>query len=483
MGTDDDVGRLLVVDDDPLILQCMKLAPPAPEYEVVTAGTVRDAISLFRSFQPDAVLLDHQLPDQPGLAALQRFRQIDPRVPVILMTGHGSADTVINAMSGGAFEYVSKPFEPDDILPVIDAAIATSHMARKPAVLPDELLSGEVAEGSDQILGKCPAMVDVFRSIGRVATRDVTVLILGETGTGKEVIARAIYQHSHRSHQVFHAVNCAAIPETLLESELFGHEKGAFTGADQRRLGKFEVCSGGTLFLDEIGDMSPVMQSKLLRVLQQKEFERVGGNAVLTSDVRIIAATNRDLAAAMADKTFRTDLYYRLNEFTIQLPPLRERGEDLALMIDHFFRKYARSLDKEFSLVVPDAMQMLLRYPWPGNVRELQGVIKQAILKSNSSLITPAQLPGSITGNQESGRSCSDTDAWEDRLRAMVRDMIEHDEPAIAQAIQDRVDRITLSEVLRAVNGNLSEASSRLGISRPTLRSRLRNLGLRDSDG
>ena len=348
-----EVRRLLVVDDDPLILQCMKLALPPPDYDVFTAETASAALELFKQHQPDAVLLDVQLPDQSGLAALCELRELDRRVPVILMTGHGTAETVITAMSGGAFEYITKPFDPDDILPVIDSALETSRMARKPAMLPADARAAVKIGVADQILGGCPEMVEVFRSIGRVASRDVAVLILGETGTGKEVIARAIYQHSKRHDQIFHAINCAAIPEQLLESELFGHEKGSFTGADQRRIGKFETCNGGTLFLDEIGDMSPMMQTKLLRVLQQKEFERVGGNRTLQSDVRIIAATNRDLKAAMEDKSFRSDLYYRLNEFTIHLPPLRDRGDDLGLMIDYFFKTFAKSLEKEFVSVAP----------------------------------------------------------------------------------------------------------------------------------
>jgi two-component system nitrogen regulation response regulator GlnG len=423
-------------------------------------------------------LLDIQLPDQSGLAALHEFRELDPRLPVILMTGHGTADTAITAMSGGAFEYITKPFDPDDILPLIDSALETSRMARKPAILPEDNAPKSTNAAVDQIIGSCPAMVEVFRSVGRVASRDVAVLILGETGTGKEVIARAIYQHSRRHDRIFYAINCAAIPEQLLESELFGHEKGAFTGADQRRIGKFETCNGGTLFLDEIGDMSPVMQTKLLRVLQQKEFERVGGNKTLHSDVRIIAATNHDLKAAMEDKSFRSDLYYRLNEFTIQLPPLRDRSDDLPKMVEHFFRTHAKLLDKEFVSVAPETMEILTHYYWPGNVRELQGVVKQTLLRASGPVITPSFLPIGLTGQEEPQQGDTASLVWKDGLRTHIKDLLQEGTQELSEHVHNAVDRILLPEVLQSTRGNISEASNRLGISRPTLRTRLKHLGL-----
>ncbi|NND97207.1 MAG: sigma-54-dependent Fis family transcriptional regulator [Pirellulaceae bacterium] len=479
MNSSHESGVLLVVDDDPLIRECMKLCLPEPDYQVITAQTVAEAIALFKEHQPDAVLLDIQLPDQSGLAALHELHELDGRVPVILMTGHGTAETAISAMSGGAFEYVTKPFEPDDVLPVIDSALETSRMARMPAVLPSEVASDSRADSVDRLLGNCPAMVEVFRSIGRVASRDVAVLILGETGTGKEVVARAIYQHSKRHDQVFHAINCAAIPEALLESELFGHEKGAFTGADQRRIGKFEICNGGTLFLDEIGDMTPVMQTKLLRVLQEKEFERVGGSRPMKTDVRIIAATNRDLESGIADSSFRSDLFYRLNEFTINLPPLRQRGADLKEMIEYFFAKFSRSLGKEYSSVAPETMARLTHHPWPGNVRELQGVIKQTLLKASGPVIAPAFLPIGFGAQQSVAAADSHVD-WQSSLRSEIHRLLADGSQNVAADIHDQVDRVLLQEVLDATNGNISEASIRLGISRPTLRGRLKHLRLSD---
>lgn len=473
---------LLVIDDDPLILQCMTLCLPEPDYRVLTAGTADAGIEIFKRHHPDAVLCDIQLPDRSGLAAATELRELDPRVPVILITGHGTAETAITAMSNGAFDYVTKPFEPDDILPLIDSALETSRMAKQPAVLPNDTKSKvDASDNVDKVLGNCEAMVEVFRSIGRVASRDVAVLILGETGTGKEVVARAIYQHSKRHEQIFHAINCAAIPENLLESELFGHEKGAFTGADQRRIGKFEVCNQGTLFLDEIGDMSPVMQTKLLRVLQEKQFERVGSSKTIPTDVRIIAATNRNLEAAIADGTFRSDLFYRLNEFTIQLPPLRDRGSDLESMIQHFFQVFATRLEKEFVSIAPETIKRLCEHHWPGNVRELQGVIKQTLLKASGPVIVPAFLPALLQPGSENASATGDAADWENGFLVEVDRLIEAGSHLINDEITDRIDRLMFTRMLEATGGNLSEASNRLGISRPTLRNRMKQLKIRVS--
>ena len=308
------------------------------------------------------------------------------------------------------------------------------------------------------------------------------MLILGETGTGKEVIARAIYQHSGRQEETFHAINCAAIPENLLESELFGHERGAFTGADQRRIGKFEICNGGTLFLDEIGDMSPLMQTKLLRVLQEKEFERVGSSKTLSTDVRIIAATNRDLETAMQEGSFRSDLYYRLNEFTISLPPLRDRGPDVELMIHDFFNRFANDLGIEFTSIAPETMEVLISYPWPGNVREMQGTIKQTLLMSSGPVITPSFLPANVMGKKGAPKTATTTSDWESALRDHVAELLSAGGHDLAAGIQDTTDRVLIVEVLKATRGNLSAASTRLGISRPTLRNRMKHLGIQ-ADG
>jgi two-component system nitrogen regulation response regulator GlnG len=296
------------------------------------------------------VVTDIRLSGTSGLDLLRELQAIDSRVPVILMTGHGTASTAIDAMRRGAFEYLLKPLDLDLLEAVINRALETSRMSRTPAKIADENdFDGE----GDLLVGQCPAMQEVYRQIGRVAGQDVTVLILGESGTGKEVVARSIYQYSNRADRLFLAINCAAIPEQLLESELFGHEKGSFTGAERKRIGKFEQCDGGTLFLDEIGDMTPLMQTKVLRVLQDQQFERVGGNEMVRTNVRLIAATNRNLTEMMEKGTFRADLYYRLNVYTIQLPPLRERDGDLQLLVNYFLKRFNRELGKSVTHISP----------------------------------------------------------------------------------------------------------------------------------
>src|SRR5207253_3990441 len=301
--------------------------------------------------------------------------------------------SVIESMKLGAYEYLLKPLELPQLRQVINRALEISRMMHVPAVVAD----GEVVdERADAIIGRCPAMQDVYKAVGRVTSQDVTVLITGETGTGKELVARAIYQHSRRASGPFLAINCAAIPAQLLESELFGHEKAAFTWADSRRIGKFEQCSGGTLSLDEVADMSPLTQSKMLRFLQEQQFERVGGNETIHADVRILAASNQELEPLVHCGRFRQDLYYRLGIFTLRLPPLRERGEDLSLLMQHYLRRFNRELNKDVHQVSPGAMDLLRRYSWPGNVRELQSVLKQALLVAAGSILVPDFLPAAF---------------------------------------------------------------------------------------
>jgi two-component system nitrogen regulation response regulator GlnG len=331
-------------------------------------------------------------------------------------------------------------------------------------------------EGADVMIGRCPPMQEVYKTIGRVAPQDVTVLILGDTGTGKELVARAIYQHSRRSAGPFLAVNCAAIPEPLLESELFGHEKGAFTGADRRRIGKFEQCSGGTLFLDEIGDMTPLTQAKILRVLQDQQFERVGGNETIRTDVRVIAATNRDLARLMAAGEFRSDLYYRLSVFTIELPPLRDRGDDLGLLVSYFLRRFSRELGKDVQQVSPEALQILHGYSWPGNLRELQSVVKQALLRASGPVLLADFLPASVRTDGAApepppGSTYSALDDYiRDRLRAGPSELFSD----VVRSVKQRL----LTNALRHTDGNQVQAARLLGLSRSSLRNELRTLGI-----
>src|SRR5271168_807515 len=385
------MAQVLLIDDDPVLVpEQVRQAFPAPRYRVEVAGTGAEGIERVAAGLPDVILLDLRLPYQSGLEVYQQIRKIDARIPVIFVTLAKTADAAIEAMMQGAYDYLFKPLDLRELRRVVGAALEVARRMRQPAVVAETATDPDV-DGA--IVGSCPAMREVYKAIGRVAAQNVPVLITGESGTGKELVARAIYQHGPRAMAPFLALNCAAIPEQLLESELFGHEKGAFTGADRRRIGKFEQCHGGTLFLDEIGDMPLVLQAKILRLLQEQSFERIGGNETVQTDVRLIAATHRDLTAWSAEGKFRPDLYYRLGVFTIQLPPLRERGDDLPILIQHYLRRISRELGREIREVAPEALERLRNYPWPGNIRELQSALKQALLQASGSVLLPAFLP------------------------------------------------------------------------------------------
>src|SRR5713226_3567214 len=393
------MAHVLLIDDDPVLIpEQVRQAFPAPRYRVEVAGTGALGLERVGAGPPDVILLDLRLPDQSGLEVYQQLRKIDARIPVIFITMAKTADAAIEAMKQGAYDYLFKPLDLDQLRRVVGEAVDVARRMRAPAVVAEAAPDPD-AEGA--IVGTCPAMREVYKAIGRVAAQDVPVLITGESGTGKELVARAIYQHSRRAAAPFLAINCAAIPEQLLESELFGHEKGAFTGADRRRIGKFEQCSGGTLFLDEIGDMTPLTQSKILRVLQDQRFERVGASQSIRTDVRVLAATNRNLESMVAAGQFRQDLYYRLNVYTIKLPPLRERGEDLPLVAEHFLRRFRPEFGKEVQSISPEALELLRRHSWPGNVRELQSVLKQAVLQATGPVLLPEFLPHHLHGRKE----------------------------------------------------------------------------------
>jgi two-component system nitrogen regulation response regulator GlnG len=464
---------LLVVDDEPAILLAFRRAYRDTGLEVLTAEAPADGLALAEQRRPDVVVLDMQLPGMNGLEVFAQLRALDARTPVIFITGKSTTDTAIEAMKLGAYDYLFKPVELAQLRQVLDRALALSRLAHVPAVVAED---GPVDERADAVIGRCPAMLEVYKGIGRVAGQDVTVLIEGETGTGKELVARALYQHSRRADRPFLALNCAAIPEQLLESELFGHEKGAFTGADRRRIGKFEQCNGGTVFLDEVGDMAPLTQAKMLRLLQEQQFERLGGNETVTTDVRVLAATNQDLEALVAQGKFRQDLYYRLSVFTIRLPPLRERGEDLALLVQHYLRRFDRELGKEVQRVAPEALEVLRQYPWPGNVRELQGVLKQALLHATGSVLIPDFLPASLTrrGNHAAPAAADDQASLPQFIDAQLAGGAED---LYAQTLQ-RVERLLLTRVLQHTGGNQLQAAKVLGITRGSLRNKLRELGL-----
>ncbi len=463
---------LLVVDDEPSILLTFRKAFREPSLTVLTAETAQEGLELARAHQPDAVVLDIHLPDVSGLEMLRRLRELDARSPVIFLTGRSTTDTAIEAMKLGAYEYLLKPPELSVLRQVVGRALAISRAMHVPAVIARDETGDDRA---DAIVGTCAAMQEVYKAIGRVAAQDLTVLISGETGTGKELVARALYQHSRRAAGPFLAINGAAIPEHLLESELFGHEKGAFTGADRRRIGKFEQVNGGTLFLDEVIDLSPLTQSKLLRVLQEGRFERLGGNETIHADVRVLAATNADLAAAVAEGRFRQDLYYRLSVFTIHLPPLRERDGDIDLLVRHYLRRYGQEMGKDVQAVAPEALEVLRRYPWPGNVRELQSVLKQALLQAAGPVLLPDFLPPGLGPPAPAAEPPPVGGGLEEfidaQIQAGARDLYDR--------ALERVERVLLTRVLRHTHGNQLQAARILGISRGSLRTKVRDLGIR----
>jgi len=469
------LARLLLISDDlALTPERLRGAFPGPAYRVQVAGTVDAGLEHVRTGLLDVIVLDLGLRDRPGLEVYQQIRRINAHVPVIVVAGAKRADAAIDPIKQGAYDCLFKPLDLAQFRQVVDEALDVAQGMRQPAVTPE---TGTDPETESGMVGVCPAMGEVYKSIGRVAAHDVPVLITGESGTGKELVARALYRHGPRAQAPFVALNCAAIPETLLESELFGHEKGAFTGATQRRIGKFEQVSGGTLFLDEVGDMPLALQAKILRVLQEQTFERVGGNETIRTDVRLIAATHRDLKSWSADGRFRSDLYYRLGVFTIHLPPLRERADDLPLLVRHYLRRFSRELGHEVRDVAADALERLRDYSWPGNVRELQSILKQAILRAHGPVLLPDFLPNLPEAPSEPaarmGPEGDDPD-----LEAFVRLCLADDDSDQYAQAHRRLDHSLLPRALEATGGNQQEAARRLGIARETLRRRLRELGI-----
>jgi two-component system nitrogen regulation response regulator GlnG len=461
---------LLVVDDEPSILLAFRRAYQDRALEVLTAETASTGLTLAEARHPDVVIFDIQLPDMTGLQALPRLREIDARCPVIFITGKSTTDTAIEAMKLGAFEYLLKPLELSQLRQVIDRALAISRMTHVPAVVAD---TEPVDDRADAIIGRCPTMQEVYKAIGRVAGQDVPVLITGESGTGKELVARALYQHSRRSTGPFLAMNCAAIPEQLLESELFGHERGAFTGADRQRIGKFEQCAGGTLFLDEVSALSMLAQSKMLRLLQEKTFERLGGNETIHADVRLLAASNQDPADLVKQGRFREDFYYRLSGFTIHLPPLRERGEDMALLVHHYLRRFNPEMGRQVDSFSPEALAALKAYSWPGNVRELQNVLKQALIQATGPVLLPDFLPPLTPEHKD--RPLTDGDL---PLEQFIEERLRQPADNLHEECLRWMEKTLLTKVLQHTGGNQVQAAQILGITRGSLRNKVRDLGI-----
>ena len=467
-------ASILVIDDDRTVLRLVEKTFDGSDVTVFTAATAEDGLSTLQRCSPEALLLDIMLPEMTGLEMARKVRDIDARLPIIFVTASDDSDDAIEAMKLGAYDYLLKPLDKQKVQSLIQRALENRRMMQSPVVLPDQ---GKEAEEGDVLVGRSPGILDVYKQIGRVAAQDVTVLIRGESGTGKELIARAIYQHSHRSNGCFLAVNCAALSDTLLESELFGHEKGAFTGADRRHIGKFEQCNGGTIFLDEIGDMSPSTQAKVLRLLQEQKFERVGGTETIQTDVRIISATNADLEHKIDKGEYRLDLFHRLNGFEIKLPPLRERGDDVRLLVEHFLSRFNKILGKNITAISNEAMDMMLNYSWPGNIRELQSVIRRAILMATGPVIVPELLPREVVSGEPT-LPMQRVTASDNGFEAFLREREQARSLNLYAEALEWMERILITRVLNRTEGNQSKASEVLGITRGSLRHKIRALGL-----
>ena len=462
---------MLVIDDEPNILLCFRRAFRDDDLEVITAGSATDGLNVASECRPDVAIVDLCLGDGNGLDVARELRARDPRCMTLLMTAFGTTETVIEATKDGAFEYLLKPLDVAHVRSVVADALRIRRMAQVPALLDSD---GTADEDADSIIGRCPAMQTVYKAIGRVAPQDVNVLILGESGTGKELVARAIFQHSARSKAKFLAVNCAAIPDSLLESELFGHERGAFTGADRRRIGKFEQCHGGTLFLDEIGELPLPTQAKLLRVLQERTLQPVGGQKTIQADVRIIAATNRDLKKSVDAGLFRADLYYRLAAFVIEIPPLRERPGDLQLLVEHLVARLNRKLRTAIHDVHPSTMELLHDYEWPGNVRELENTLSTMMLHATGGVLLPDFLPD-WKRSGDAGLPIDAPDTGDFRPRETLAELIDRDATDIYDQMTRKLDQMILQTLWDHTGGNIVQMSRILGISRNTLKAKLRS--------
>ncbi len=468
------MANVLVIDDDRSVPFLIERAVQGTGVNVLPARSVQEGLELLER-RPDVVLLDIMLPEGSGLEAVRKIQDRDPKLPIIFITAGGTSDTTIEAMKLGAYDYLLKPLDLPKLRELVERALEIRRLMQVRVELPS---NDAPSPDGDHIIGRSPAMCEVFKAVGRVAPQNVTTLIVGESGTGKELVARAIYHHSARSAERFLALNCAALPETLLESELFGHEKGSFTSANYRRIGKFEQCAKGTIFLDEVGDMSPLLQSKILRVLQEKKFERVGGNETIETDVRVIAATNRDLKDMVTKGTFREDLYYRLNGFTIKLPPLRERGEDILFLLEHLLSKFAKELNKpDVHGIAPEALEVLTRYSWPGNVRELEAVVRQSLLNTTGNVILPDFLPDPVRlGGPSASPLAEPANAPPSDLRPFVDECLRSGSEEMYAASVEMMERYLLTRVLRHAQGNQSQAARMLGITRGSLRNKMRAL-------
>jgi len=468
------LNTILVVDDDPQLRQSFKKILTKEGYTVKTASTGELGLEIVRESVPDLVIMDVRLPGMHGLKALRAVHQIEFKLPVIVMTAFGTTETAIEATKLGAFDYVLKPFEIPDMLTLIEQALEAGRFMRSRV----EIAAMPEKTSTDAIVGQSNPMQEMYKAIGRVAPTDATVLIRGESGTGKELVARAIYQHSLRDDKPFVVINCVAIPDTLLESELFGYEKGAFTGAVSRRVGKIQQANGGSVFLDEIGDMPLSIQAKILRLLQEKSIERLGGSKPIPVDVRIIAATNRDLEAALAEGRFREDLYYRLKVVTISLPPLRERLDDVPLLAEYFLSRLTKEMRIDNPGMTAEAKTVFNDYNWPGNVRELANTIQKALIFSRGGPIRKEDISQAI--RDERIERVADEDTLNEAVRQWVHQSLSSGARTdLFTSLTDRFAKILISEALNLTDGNRTRAAKLLGVSRPTLLAKIAKHHLR----
>lgn len=469
---------ILVIDDDADLRYSLRRVLSSRGYQVLEADNGEAGVAIAESSRPQVVLLDNRMEGLSGIQTLQRLKGRSPSSMVILMTAFGTTQTAIEAMKYGAFDYVMKPFDPPRILSLVDNALG---VWRQSDTAVNHSANCDWLESEDMI-GNSELMQAVFKTIGQVAASDVTVLITGESGTGKERVAQSIHRHSLRSQGPFVAVNCAAIPESLIESELFGHEKGAFTGATAQRIGKFEGCHGGTIFLDEIGDMSLPTQTKVLRAIQEGEIQRVGGSKPLRVDVRVVAATNKNLEKMVANGTFREDLYYRLNVVRLRLPPLRERKEDIPALVDFILQRLAKRSKSKRKAVSAEALRILVDYRWPGNVRELENVIQRCAAFATTDTILPRDLPAEIVTNSAAGgaptaspgaRGPDSLQPAGEGVNRLLDDCYAHLRKTAGNSILVTIEKEMVQRALDETGGNLASAARILGMTRTTLRKRI----------
>ena len=466
---------ILVVDDDDSLRASFEKLLAAEGYRVHCAANGPEGIDLAERLNPDLAIIDMKMPGMGGLELFGRLKEVQSLMPVIVMTAYGTTETAIETIKMGAFDYVLKPFDVPSLLREISLAAEAGRFMKSTVTMGGTGAGANHAGDEESIVGTSTAMQEVYKSIGRVAVSDATVLIRGESGTGKELVARAIYQHSNRSRRPFVVINCVAIPETLLESELFGYERGAFTGATHRKIGKIEQAHGGTLFLDEIGDMPLELQTKILRLLQERSIERIGGRETIPVDVRIIAATNRDLEGAIKLGRFREDIYYRLKVVTLYLPRLRDRKGDIELLADYFLMRHAFELGGGNPGINKEGLKLLNAYEWPGNVRELSNVIQKLLIFHRGGNITQESIARSL--GQDTLYKVADQEP-EEIIRHWVRHRLERREDDLFERLLDECSRVILSEALAETEGNRSQAARILGISRPTLHARMDKYGI-----